>query len=389
MIEKQRTFKDKLLYIIKLYGEYPNKSIDLLSDSKGYAAKKVCEMEKKELIRKVTNEYVVERMDEKFNRKRKELKKIKRLLPPKNKNTIKLSKSCDGQNEKELTNHIRTGKGWIERNHRVIEVMTSCYEAGIIIEPGNEEKTSLTWNYNSKIAYTILELKKMAGIEFNKATQYRSCAATITPGGGYIIYNIFDNLIEWSISGETKIHDIFYELIRRNGLHVNISSIVFVKDYTLGAKMIMNTDRNIKLSRFVKKEKSIINISSIYDNTYLLPLSREGIKLLYICTKKNWEENLNKLLYMQQMIDNAKKSYADAIDIENQTLYTTFIAGNMIKLMRTYYFIQLHPQYKYVIKVLSFQKKMITELFQNKVIVHSYDINQIVDGMERIEKMTV
>lgn len=382
-----QSFREKLLKIIHLYGEYPKESIDLLWDSKNYASKKVSELIKKGVIRETVSEYKDVFMDEKFGRKRTVIRKIKRLTPARKKQELDGNGNLLPAEAANGKKRIRSGLQWVERGNRVTECMTMFSESGAVIETDTELKMSdIKLSKTDSIAYTTTEIKKIYGEEFNKTNQYRSCAIGITPGGTYIAYNLKNKLIEWSQSGELKMKGLAEDITRKKQnirKTVKINALLFTKNPDIGARLIFNTDESITKKTYQKtsQKKELINITDIYDNTYLLPLSRIGIKRMKWMYIPDWEHILNQMMYTDEDIERAKGSYADAIS-KNKKIYLTYANGNIGNLLRFYYGIKTHPENQHVLKIVSEQEEMVRKIFGSSAEYEIYETEQICKAMD-------
>lgn len=198
----------------------------------------------------------------------------------------------------------------IFRNHRIAEALAMAMKAGVEIRP--YALPGLQMTQRRKVVpdfpcfYASREIKRFDTTQMNKTIFTRTVGALFYPGGLYAVYNTRDSAMRWSGLGEFKTYYHLQELARMNSSITDFNSALLIgRDPSVALNTMLESD---------KSRRKEMRFDRIYPHIHYIPLNTDGIRLLRILVRPNWQEDLLAALFPPELRIRQSFMELDAID---------------------------------------------------------------------------
>ena len=198
----------------------------------------------------------------------------------------------------------------IFRNHRIAEALAMMMKAGVEIRPYVLPGLQMTGRRkvvpDFPCFYTSREIKRFDTTQMNKTIFTRTVGALFYPGGLYAVYNTRDSVMRWSGLGEFKTYYHLQDLARMNSPITDFNSALLIgRDPGVALETMLESD---------KSRRKEMRFDRIYPHIHYIPLNDDGIRLLRILIRPNWQEDMLAALFPPEL--RIKQSYMelDAVD---------------------------------------------------------------------------
>lgn len=346
----KNSYAEKVIIAICLSGEFPFKSLWMLSSNKQMIQRNVRKLKKEGYI-SVSGE-----------------KKEKTLrLRMKGKEFVK-------DRFPELYAHyefytdngiIRTGKGneanlW--RSHRLSETLHFMQKAGVYFLASHKPKidnkdldNTISLPPNLGFFYGSKEMKKVDEIAKFKVLFTRTLGMLSTSQEHFAVYNTNEGLMLWNNQGENKAQKMMEDIINKSFYSEKRqyvkSAILFGKTMDVALK-VLNSKRGKKDSRGFE----FLSFDNTYPNMYFFTADDYGLLQIKMIIQENWKNKLNKLLFNSSEAINSDISFdADALDKKNNIAKIEFLSGNIGKIKRAVMASNFNREYTFEVYALNHQ----------------------------------
>ena len=176
----------------------------------------------------------------------------------------------------------------IQRNHRVAETLAVCLEAGIefrpYILPALQKQRIAQIVPASPAFYFARSLKRLDSTEMNKTIFTRLTGALFAYETCWAVYNTRGAVMKWSGMGEFKTAQHLAELARMNaGLPRADHALLLGESMDVALRTMEESDKSRRME---------LRFDRIYPHVHFVPLNPQGIRLLKILTRSDWNEQI-------------------------------------------------------------------------------------------------
>lgn len=375
-----------LLRILSVAGEIPQYSLDIMGSEQTYKrlVHKMCEVQEyrnartgerltvKALIKSGAGKYKTVRLH----------KKAKRLL------------EWIGTAEYYENNFCRNGfPSDIEhkrRNHKIAEVLMILCRAGITFSP--QDLPCLNYDYKTQTLldnayfYPSRDLKQYERGELKKLSYTSIVGALLTKDEGFCVYNLRDEMMNWSFGGEVKAEVDIRRIARmntaRNPEKDKTPCIMFARN----AKAVLDTIANCKTRQSKKdangkwKSIRIQTIERVYSSLHYLPLDGFGARLLKVITQPNHVKRILRAVYKESEVEKGAKMFEYDGIIEDTVYSLCHLDGDIRRLIAFCNGLELYKE-KGEVLCFEFQREYVEEYVKGK------NIEVFTVSLEEVERV--
>jgi len=368
------TIEYKVMTVLVLAGQYPYKSLDLVTDNNN---------KRRESIRRLKElGYIdVKTVGEK---KRIRLKMFARRKELYAKDLFEGADNCEPD--------IRCGgERKLERIDRIAEVVMMMMGAGVNVTPDTKPLPPATLQVGEDSEYlpyfiTSIEARAALPIKEEKGKGARFHGSLISLGGLYNVYNMGEVMMEWVRPSEKTAVDF--------NSQYQLKVVPWGKDYSDwfgGSAIVLSRNLNyivdfvkgnLKVRNGYGSIKNLVNINEYYSNTYYLPLSRKGQIMMNIMTKRKWHYYLVGMFYKDEYLASPDVKLSIACDaVKNGCYCLVFMDGDIGRLKRfTSVEIRKEDYGKFKVICYDFQEEVVRQLVPPGMDVVPYSFDDVIKG---------
>lgn len=261
----------------------------------------------------------------------------------------------------------------VPRRHRVAEGMAMISRAGIESLPYSLPPLRTTSN-NSVVRhpsfYSARYIKGIDELGINKTAYTRTIGALFAHDKAYVVYNTSNTDMKWVPMGEFKARQMVEEIARHNaGIYGVNSAIVFGNSFDAAIRIMIQPRKN--------KTKNQ-RLDTVFDNILFVPLSNDGIRMLSIIAKRDWQQTVTDALFPKHM-QLLRPINLECDAILNKKHILSLLDGNIARLQRFKETVSAAKDTaeNYEVICYDFMSNAIEEYLEGLAIVRSISIDKI------------
>lgn len=161
-----------------------------------------------------------------------------------------------------------------------------------------------------------------------KVVGSRISGVMVSPGGIYAVYNITNHLIEWERYGELKMAAHIEKVMLGKGaakVKGAINCLLLADSMEVFERVLTNENDR-------RRGSTLLNIDYAYEYMYAVPSDKNGITMLKLMSKKDWQLKMERILLANCHKNNTVYSVACDGYNEEDGYILLFCLGNLAKL---------------------------------------------------------
>lgn len=203
-------------------------------------------------------------------------------------------------------------------------------DEGVIINPDTVEYYSAREIKNCGMYDKYSDNVTLDNDGKKKVVGSRISGVMVSPGGIYAVYNITNHLIEWERYGELKMATHIEKVMSEKGVangneKVTANCLLLADNIEIFERVLTNENNR-------RRGSTLLNIDYAYECMYAIPSDKNGIAMLQLMAKQEWQLKMESILLAEcKKNDNGYSIACDGYN-EEDGYVLLFCTGNLAKL---------------------------------------------------------